>query len=348
MNLEERIRMFRDVFAPKPGEKILITYDFPHGSIADTDGWKDRRHIAHEWYETFKKMGASEGFSVDISKYQSSGLHNTPLSKDLIDTMSSYNLVLVFMEFSISSTMFKIVSNKDTITRAAGLHPERRMDDGVFKANYQEVRKYALAIKRMLSKAIGAEINFSTGDYLFIDIRNRQAHADDGDCTKSGRYINFPSGEGFIAPYEAVPEEIPEFGKSKTEGVWPVNYKGKLLKFIVKNNRIITIEGQGPIADDARTFYSENDTRKNIAELGIGCNPKAIVTGNVLEDEKVGLHIAYGSSTHFGGKVQSDTHFDIVHAKGCLVEGTTLTLINRDGSVTELITNAMLHYELLR
>jgi len=82
--------------------------------------------------------------------------------------------------------------------------------------------------------------------------------------------------------------------------------------------------------------------------LGIGCNPKAIVTGNVLEDEKVGLHIAYGTSTHFGGKIQSDTHLDIVYAKGCPVEGITVTLINKDGSKTEIIRDAMLRYELLK
>jgi len=252
------------------------------------------------------------------------------------------------MEFSISSTMSKIIRAKDSIIRGAGLHPEKRMEDGVFKANYSEVKKYAISIKKMLNKAIGAEINFSTGDYLFIDLRNRVGHSDEGDCTKTGQYINFPSGEGFIAPYEATCEEINEFGLSKTEGVWPVSYKGALLKYIVKNNKIINIEGEGPLAEEARTFYSENDTRKNIAELGIGCNPKAIVTGNVFEDEKVGLHIAYGTSTHFGGKVQSDTHLDIVYAKGCPVEGTKLTLINEDGTKVDLIKNAMLRYELLK
>jgi len=50
-----------------------------------------------------------------------------------------------------------------------------------------------------------------------------------------------------------------------------------------------------------RIFFAENDTRRNIAELGIGCNPKAVITGNILEDEKVGLHIAYGMSSHLGG-----------------------------------------------
>jgi len=160
--------------------------------------------------------------------------------------------------------------------------------------------------------------------------------------------MNFPSGEGFIAPYEAATDEINEFGESKTEGIWPVNYKGELLKYVVKNNRITDIIGEGAMADEARKFYSENDTRRNIAELGIGCNPKAIVTGNVLEDEKVGLHIAYGTSTHFDGKVQSDTHLDIVYAKGCPVEGKSLRLINEDDSKIELIKDSQLKYDLLK
>jgi leucyl aminopeptidase (aminopeptidase T) len=97
-----------------------------------------------------------------------------------------------------------------------------------------------------------------------------------------------------------------------------------------------------------RNFFEENDSRRNIAELGIGCNPNAVVMGKILEDEKVGLHIAYGTSAHLGGKVKSDVHLDIVHAKGCPVEGKTLTLINSDGTKTELVRNAVLRYELLK
>ncbi|MCK5636542.1 MAG: hypothetical protein KAH91_03895 [Thermoplasmatales archaeon] len=348
MNEEEKFKMINDVFAPKSGEKVLIMYDTPHGNVKDNDGWKERRGMANDWYETFKKMGESGGYTADIFSYESAGLHNTQLPQEISDKICQYNLVLVIMEYSISSTMSKIIRVKDSTTRGAGLHPEKRMEDGVFKANYKEVQKYAIAIREMLDKAIGAEINFSTGDQLFIDIRNRPAHSDEGDCTKAGQYINFPSGEGFTAPYEAINDEVNEYGESKTEGIWPVTYKGELLKFKVKNNKIVDIEGKGPMVDEARKFYWENDTRKNIAELGIGCNPKAIVTGNVLEDEKVGLHIAYGMSTHLGGKVKSDMHQDIVYAKGCPVEGTTLTLINADGTKTELIRDATLRYDLLK
>ena len=96
-------------------------------------------------------------------------------------------------------------------------------------------------------------------------------------------------------------------------------------------------------------FFSENESRRNITELGIGCNRKAIVTGNILEDEKVGgLHIAYGTSTHLHGKVKSDVHQDICYPKGAPIEATTLTLISKDGTKTEMIKDSMLRYDLLK
>jgi leucyl aminopeptidase (aminopeptidase T) len=226
---------------------------------------------------------------------------------------------------------------------------ERRMEKSALKANYQDVKRYALSIEKLLNKSIGAEILFSTNDILYIDLRNRSAHADTGDCTKYGQGINFPSGEGYKAPYEGASDEIEKYGKSKTKGIWPVKYNGELVKYIIDENKIVEVEGKGKIADERRTFFNENESRKNIAELGIGCNPKAIVTGNVLEDEKVsGLHIAYGMSTHLGGKVKSDVHQDVCYPKGAPVEAKTLSLISEDGSIVELIKNAELRYEILK
>ena len=45
----------------------------------------------------------------------------------------------------------------------------------------------------------------------------------------------------------------------------------------------------------------------NVAELGIGTNESATLTGNVLEDEKIlgTAHVAFGASAAIGGTVQS-------------------------------------------
>jgi leucyl aminopeptidase (aminopeptidase T) len=313
------------------------------------DLWKDRIEMVHDWYDTFKELGKEEGFTVEMLEYEETGKHNALLPKYVEDAIKKSNLVIAMTEYSITSTLLPISKAEGTITRGASMpNVEKSMEETAMSADYEEVNKYASKLERMLNNAIGADILFSTGDKLYIDLRYRNAMYEAGDCTKVSQFINFPSGEALKVPYEATLDEINEFGESKTEGIWPVYYGNDVMKYKVKNNRVVEIIGDGIKAEEMRNFFKDNDTRRNLAELGIGCNPKAVIVGQILEDEKVGLHIAYGTSTHLGGKVKSDMHQDIVHAKGCLIEGTSLTLINADGSKTELIRDAILRYELLK
>ena len=52
----------------------------------------------------------------------------------------------------------------------------------------------------------------------------------------------------------------------------------------------------------------------NVAELGIGTNEKAVLTGEILEDEKIlgTAHVAFGASAAIGGTVQVPVHLDCV------------------------------------
>ena len=349
MNDEEKIKMFNDVFAPKSGEKILFLVDTPHNSIKDNQKWKDRREMAREWYKTFRDMGENKGFTVAFKEFRATGVHNSPVPQEILNIAGQANLVIAMTEFSGSSSFVPMCQKKDSKIRAASMPlVEKRMEDTAFKADYSKVQRYSIALEKLLNKAIGAEVLFSTGDALYIDLRNRKSLPDKGECNKRGQFINFPSGETGISPYEAVMDEVDEFGSSKTKGILPVDYDGELVKFVVDNNRITEIIGNGKNAEKMRGFFAENETRKNIAELGIGCNPNAVVTGNELEDEKAGLHIAYGMSTHLGGKIKSDTHIDICYPKGCPIEGITVLLINDDGSKIEIIKNAQINYKLLQ
>ena len=52
----------------------------------------------------------------------------------------------------------------------------------------------------------------------------------------------------------------------------------------------------------------------NLAELGVGTNDRATLTGNVLEDEKIlgTVHVAFGASAGIGGTVSVPIHLDVV------------------------------------
>ena len=68
---------------------------------------------------------------------------------------------------------------------------------------------------------------------------------------------------------------------------------------------------------------------RNLAELGIGINPKARLIGNVLEDEKVGgtVHVALGDNSTFGGDVVAGIHLDgIITRPKVFVDGEPLKL----------------------
>ena len=64
----------------------------------------------------------------------------------------------------------------------------------------------------------------------------------------------------------------------------------------------------------------------NVAELGIGTNEKAILTGELLEDEKLlgTVHVAFGASAGIGGEIQVPVHLD------CVVMKPTLTVDGRE------------------
>jgi leucyl aminopeptidase (aminopeptidase T) len=71
----------------------------------------------------------------------------------------------------------------------------------------------------------------------------------------------------------------------------------------------------------------------NVAELGIGTNEKAILSGEILEDEKLlgTAHLAFGASAAIGGTVQVPVHLDcLVMKPDVTVDGEPLV---RDGAL---------------
>jgi leucyl aminopeptidase (aminopeptidase T) len=72
-------------------------------------------------------------------------------------------------------------------------------------------------------------------------------------------------------------------------------------------------------------LQAHGDAGTNLAELGVGTNDRATLTGNVLEDEKIlgTIHVAFGASIAIGGTVSVPIHLDCVVTEASLsIDGT--------------------------
>ena len=83
----------------------------------------------------------------------------------------------------------------------------------------------------------------------------------------------------------------------------------------VEKGYITRMEG-GAQADKLRTHLESFGDRHcfNVAELGVGLNPNARLTGEMLEDEGVlgTIHIGIGTSLTLGGEIMAPTHYDLL------------------------------------
>lgn len=347
-------KLIIDVFAPERGERVTVLTDIPRTGLLDLPAWVERRQMAAEWQQTFVALGAKLGFAVNpLLVYNATGANNAPLPEHghmgdatvrIMDVLESTTLAIALTEFSATATLLEC-SNRFGDFRAASMPMiARRMEQTALAADYSIIgpRTHALADK--LTAAQAARIRFDTGHTVTFDLRYRKAHADDGICHRqkpTPRVINLPSGEAYIAPYEG---ERPN-DRSHTSGQIPMLDSGELLVFRVVQNRIVEIEGMGTRAAELRNYFAVDHARRNIAELGLGCNDQAVVWGNVLEDEKAGFHWAYGRSEHIGGVVGPSAfldpghiiHQDIVYAKGSPIVVTSLTLDMGDGTTEEIM-----------
>jgi hypothetical protein len=332
--------------------------DIPHGRLADHGLWIERRAMAEEWRKAFVELADELQITVQpMLTYMATGAHNGPLPPSaesegrvvsFNEIMAGANIVVAMTEFSATAPLFGFTDKYPKLRAASmpGVMP--RMMDTALAADYALVAERCQLLADRLDRATAANLTFSTGHELFIDLRNRKAGLDDGrlHSGKQGeRVINLPSGEAYIAPYEG---ELPD-QPSESSGKVPVLISGgSFVIFHIEENRVVKIEGERPEAEDIRLDFSVDDGRRNLAELGLGCNDMAVVTGNILEDEKVmGVHLATGLSDHIGGTVGVDdfkssvdaSHQDVVYPFGADIEVISLVIEYEDGVSETIIKN---------
>jgi hypothetical protein len=341
-------KLFVDVFAPQSGDVVTVMYDLPHGEMRDHENWRESRKMADDWHRQIE--GFSKGYGVlvnPIVTYDATGSHNADLPEygmcsgetiRLEDVFRDSTIVISMPQFSPSAPLLGFTKKYPNLRVASMPMVAKSMEETGLSADYRQVAAACARIAPLFERADGIEVTFSTGHTCHFDLSHHKTVFQDNGLLHPGagkhalRFANLPAGEVFTCPNEAE--------NSRTAGEIPAVFGDETAVFVVKNNQIIDVKGDGPVAKQKRQEFRAEVALRNIAEVAIGCNDRAVVTGNALEDEKAGFHWAYGRSDHIGGAVGVEDfsspdkvcHFDIVYAKGNPIVCTRFDFLFPDGT----------------
>lgn len=181
------------------------------------------------------------------------------------------------------------------------------------QADYNKIAERTFKISALLENTDTVTIKTALGSDLTLPIKNMPVISSTGLIREKGQGGNIPSGESFLAPQE---------GKSYGSLVVDASIAGLSLvndpvTIKIKDGFAYEFSGGDLAAALQKELYSFGKPGFNVAELGVGTNDGAIITGKVLEDEKVfgTIHIAFGNNITMGGTCDVGVHIDCVVTK---------------------------------
>ena len=183
------------------------------------------------------------------------------------------------------------------------------------------LQRRSAELARLLDDADEARVTCPRGTDLRLDLSGRAGIADDGDLTGERAFGNLPCGEGFTSPLGAE-------GRMVTGCLASIGLPaGELPVLTIAGGRLVSAtepEGERLLA----ALDAAGDLGRNVAELGIGTNERAELTGNILEDEKIlgTVHVAFGASAGIGGTISVPVHLDCLILEPTVEIGGTRVL----------------------
>jgi leucyl aminopeptidase (aminopeptidase T) len=276
----------------KKTETVLVITDEP------------QRPVGMALWNEAKKV-AKEALIVEITPRGSNGAEPPP---QIAELMGMVDVVLAPTSKSLTHTdaRRRACEKGARIATLPGITQDSMKR--TLSADYERIARLSKKIARILTKGKSAHIVTATGTDLWLDISTRPSHEDTGLTHKKGEYTNLPAGEAYLAPLEGKAE-----GMLVVDGSMAgIGLLHRPLIIEISKGYATKISG-GPEASALKRLLKPfGKPGHNIAELGVGTNYKAKVTGLVLEDEKVlgTIHIALGDNMSMGGKVHVASHLD--------------------------------------
>jgi len=182
--------------------------------------------------------------------------------------------------------------------------------------DYAALKRFTERVIRAVRDAADVEVTNAAGTTLRFSVEGRRWVADAGDISRKGGHGNLPAGECFTAPVED------SFNGTVALSLIDDKLGAGLMEF--RRGRLVRWRGRGVGA--ILRLVGDDVTGRIIGEFGIGTNPGARISPNMLEAEKAfgTAHFAIGDSYGLG-KNSSPHHYDALVEKVAIkADGRTI------------------------
>ena len=208
------------------------------------------------------------------------------------------------------------------------------MRKGAMAVDYGEMKRVAQRLMARFDHAASIRLVTPAGTDLRLDVRGRAFKTDVEITSESPG--NLPCGEIYCAPVEDGAEGVAVIDGS----IGNLGVLSETVRLRIRKGRVIAVSCGNPRTVKRLDALLDVDSQARvIGELGIGLNPGARVTGNMLEDEKAGgtVHVAFGNNEEMpGGRNRSQVHRDM------LMQQVTVVMEDRHGSRRTVMRNGIL------
>jgi leucyl aminopeptidase (aminopeptidase T) len=282
----------RDCMGVQPGERVLIVTDEP------------LRTIGYALWKASKDLG-NEVMLVEILPRKTNG-EEPP--KEIAELMKMVDVVLCPTSKSLTHTDSRRAASERGVRIATLPGVTEEIMIRCMNADYSIIAQRTFHVCEELEKTSVVRVKAPAGTDVVLPIKGRKAHASSGLFREKGLWGNLPTGEAYLAPLEGQSQGVVVVDGSMAS----VGMIREPIRITVKDGYATEITGGEEAKRLIGLLEPHGKDGRNVAEFGIGTNDKAILTGLILEDEKVmgTIHIALGDNKSMGGTIRVASHLD--------------------------------------
>lgn len=263
--------------------------------------------------ESIATAAGELGARVCHSQIPQFTMHGQEPSSEVADLMLESDAIFAVTRFSMAHSKARF-SATAIGARYLSLpdYSEKILMGRAMQADFKGLTALSRSLAETLSKGNEIRITTARGTNLVCAIHGRKGNAAPGWCYGRGTIASPPDAETNIALLEDGSE-----GEVIVDGSIPCPEIGLLsepIRLKIKDGRVTEISGGRSKELEKRYDLLGNPRTRIVAELGIGLNPLATLSGAMLEDEGClgTVHLGMGSNATIGGQNEVPFHLDHV------------------------------------